>query len=119
MTDTMRNRIDEHASHLAAIFPDAKKTGYSLCSSLRRMETKAHRLAEAMCNGYQSEADQLEAEAETDRIVNRANALLGTSRVWFNGDPRGYALKINMNPAETLHRDWGGSGIIAPDLTSD
>lgn len=54
--------------------------------------------------------------------------------IFVNRDPRGYALKIdeawvreysNNNPPPSaanhavcrLHRDWGGYGIIAPDLT--
>jgi len=41
--------------------------------------------------------------------------------VFINRDPRGYALKINddwMRATDCrLHRDWGGYGIIAPDLT--
>lgn len=45
--------------------------------------------------------------------------MLATDRVWFNGDPRGYALKVDLRDGETLHRDWGGYGIIAPDLSDD
>lgn len=41
--------------------------------------------------------------------------------VFVNLDPRGYALKINDEwmraNSVTLHSDWGGYGIIAPDLT--
>lgn len=41
--------------------------------------------------------------------------------VFLNGDPRGYSLKIEDNWMRErqnlrLHRDWGGYGIIAPDL---
>lgn len=40
--------------------------------------------------------------------------------VLLNGDPRGYALKIDdtwMREAKTpLHQDWGGYGIIAPEI---
>lgn len=41
--------------------------------------------------------------------------------VFVNRDPRGYALKISdewmQQHNATLHRDWGGYGIIAPDLS--
>ncbi len=42
--------------------------------------------------------------------------------IFFNRDPRGYALKIksewmHAHPELPLHRDWGGYGILAPDLT--
>jgi len=36
-------------------------------------------------------------------------------------DPRGYALKLDDEwtraNAPHIHRDWGGYGILAPDLT--
>lgn len=41
--------------------------------------------------------------------------------VFINLDARGYALKIKdeymLEHGLNLHRDWGGYGIIAPDLT--
>ena len=41
--------------------------------------------------------------------------------VFVNRDPRGYALKIDdawMGAQKAvLHRDWGGYGILAPDLS--
>ncbi len=43
--------------------------------------------------------------------------------VFFNGDPRGYTLKIRDEYAREhqlkIHRDWGGYGIIAPDLSEE
>lgn len=41
--------------------------------------------------------------------------------VFLNGDPRGYALKIESDWMRErlklrLHTDWGGYGILAPDL---
>jgi len=43
--------------------------------------------------------------------------------VFLNLDPRGYALKIDdawmrANDAR-LHQDWGGYGILAPDLSEE
>jgi hypothetical protein len=45
-----------------------------------------------------------------------------TPPIFFNRDPRGYALKIpsewmHAHPEVSLHRDWGGYGILAPDLS--
>jgi hypothetical protein len=41
--------------------------------------------------------------------------------IFHNGDPRGYALKIReeyvREHALDIHRDWGGYGILAPDLS--
>lgn len=44
--------------------------------------------------------------------------------VFLNGDPRGYALKIEDNwmrarPELRLHSDWGGYGILAPEIGKD
>lgn len=43
--------------------------------------------------------------------------------VFLNSDPRGYALKILSEYVAkhelSIHRDWGGYGILAPDLTED
>lgn len=43
--------------------------------------------------------------------------------VFVNLDPRGFALKIDDEwmraSGATLYSDWGGYGIIAPDLTSN
>lgn len=43
--------------------------------------------------------------------------------VFINRDPRGYALKIReiwmRNYSGNLHRDWGGYGILAPEITGD
>ena len=38
--------------------------------------------------------------------------------VFVNGDARGYALKLKSEfiKDKTIHRDWGGYGIIAPDF---
>jgi hypothetical protein len=43
--------------------------------------------------------------------------------IFLNTDPRGYALKIPddivKENAWTIHKDWGGFGIIAPDLNEN
>ena len=43
--------------------------------------------------------------------------------IFLNGDPRGYALKIPDDYVRdndlNIHRDWGGYGIIAPDLADN
>jgi hypothetical protein len=38
--------------------------------------------------------------------------------IFFNGDARGYALKINDEfvKDKEIFKDWGGYGIIAPDF---
>jgi hypothetical protein len=113
----MTQRIERHGLQLLAIFPNAtQRDPVKLCKALRRNETIAHRHAEMACNGeYQSEESQ---DRAAQQIIRPVRALLGDTgeRVWINGDPRGYALKIDLRPGEELHRDWGNYGIIAPDL---
>jgi len=58
----------------------------------------------------------------TGRMID-FKALRAVVPVRLNRDPRGYALKIDdawmREHNVALHRDWGGYGIIAPDLTED
>lgn len=111
----MYARIRKHGQDLLAIFPDAiEQDPVTLCKKLRRIEARANRAACDACT-HQAGADAWEAESDRARLA--ASKILQTDRVWINGDPRGYSLKIDLGPGEELHRDWGGYGIIAPDLT--
>lgn len=113
----MYARIEAHGRQLLAIFPGAKdQEPLSLCRKVRRLEQQANSRAVAYCNG---DIETANWETISQKIARRANDLLGTDRVWVNGDPRGYALKIDLRPGEALHRDWGGYGIIAPDLSDE
>jgi hypothetical protein len=63
----------------------------------------------------------------TDAVLAKVNKLLGTYGhvdavpVFINRDPRGYALKVSSETVKAfnldLPTDWGGYGIIAPDLS--
>ena len=117
--------ITKHGMNLLAIFPRAKeKDPVKLCGKLLRLERSGAALGLRLCNGPEYRPG--EAEAEEARILGAVNALLGNEAgrvpVFVNTDPRGYALKIDeawMKASWTrLHRDWGGYGIIAPDLTA-
>ena len=121
----MYARIEAHGRALLDLFPNAtERDPVKLCKALRRIEAAGSALAVERCNGTVSEAA---AERKGDAILRRVDALLGFGAdsvpVFLNGDPRGYALKIDdawmrENAAGSrLHRDWGGYGIIAPDLT--
>lgn len=111
----MYDRIERHGRELLAIFPDATiQDPIQLCKRLRTIEASASKHAERRCNEDVPESEHERFETMT---LNKLRKLLGSDRVWLNGDPRGYALKIDLEPGEVLHRDWGGYGIIAPDLT--
>lgn len=118
--EEMYQRIEGHGDNLKKIF-NVDMDSVKLCKTLFRLENKGHRLAEQYCNG---EIDNIETwEAETEKIIEKANKILNNTKVpvFFNGDPRGYALKIKDDYVREndlkIDRDWGGYGIIAPDLS--
>lgn len=126
----MAEQILAHGFHLQAIFPDTKSIGpVTLCKKLHRLEIKMHREAEKYCNGdapYNTDEnawDKVEASA-----LASLRAILGNTDIplMVNGDPRGYALKIDDsymrkhqtvdNPLFHLYQDLGGYGILAPEF---
>ena len=132
--------IKRHGENLLALFPNAKiKEPIALCKALRRLEVKAHRAAENWCNGLPGPKAPA-AEHDSDywgdegiRLAEKAAAILGEPKtagidIQFNGDARGYALKLfadasgggkedSLPHGVTIYKDWGGYGIIAPDFT--
>jgi hypothetical protein len=118
--EKMYEQIRLHGENLRVIF-NLDDEPVKLCKRLRIIERAANRAALDYCNGV-IEAEQIDAIEEKvlarlDKIINyRAQGI----PVFFNRDPRGYALKIddeyvrgnNLN----IPRDWGGYGIIAPDF---
>lgn len=80
-------------------------------NKLRRLEKKTSRLCERYCNGEVSSAV---VEKEVERLEKMFAHVPG---FFVNQDPRGYALKIELEvlPAG-MHTDWGNYGIIAPEF---
>jgi len=127
MKQEIKERVIKHINDLQAFFklPDMTESQkLNLARKLRRLEATAHGLQEKQCNGTIEEADAI---AEETKIMDKLDALLDFRKqeipVFINGDPRGYALKIEddytRNSNKQIHRDWGGYGIIAPDLSED
>ena len=126
----MYKQIEKHGRDLLAIFPNATITDpVKLCKALRRLEVKAHKAATDYCNT----GDQ-NCQEYGDHCAELAGDILGKPldlvRVVFNGDARGYALKIDNEPnipgyndglpvQIQIYQDWGGYGIIAPDFTPE
>ena len=114
--------VTKHGQNLLAIFPNAReKDPVKLCKRLRRLERRAAELTTALCNG---DGDAGEHEDHLDDILHAVVGLLrsGDIPVFINRDPRGYVFKIQdkwiHENAPRFHRDMGGYGIIAPDLTA-
>jgi hypothetical protein len=108
----MYDKIQKHGDNLKAIF-NLDIDSVKLCKQLFRLENEAHRLAEDYCNGITENI-----ESEIDKIIDKVKKILNTNEVFFNGDPRGYALKLcdQFSKDKNIHKDWGGYGIIAPDF---
>ena len=124
MTLKQEQAIRKHGEQLNAIF----HTGLDpvvLCKKLRRIEGAAHKLAEDSCNHLSMESPEFEKRHL--RIFNRIRETIGVMghahNVFINLDPRGYALKIDNDYMTThklqLAKDWGGYGILAPEIDKD
>jgi hypothetical protein len=130
MKTTQRDAIARHGHDLLAIFPNAgERDPIALCKKLRRLERQAAAIGLRLCNGpkYPTEDG---ADKDTDAVLLKVHDLLGNYEpgdalrepvvpIFVNRDPRGYALKIRSEVAVhlSIHRDWGGYGIIAPDFS--
>ena len=125
---SQQDNIVAHGQELLVIFPHAiEQNPLTLCKKLRVLENKAHKLAIMNCN---EGVDDEVYEAEEMKILGAVNKLLNNIEgvsleyvpIFMNGDPRGYALKIQDDYVRShnlnIHRDMGGYGIIAPEIGS-
>ena len=122
--DTMYQNIFEHGENLKRVFNlNSSIDEIKLCKSLFKIENKAHKIAEDFCNGF--ECTEEEGEEIINNILNKVDKLLNFKSqkipVFFNGDCRGYTLKIDddymrKNKIYPFYSDWGGFGIIAPSF---
>ena len=131
MNAKMEAAVRNHGEILKAMFGIGPEVDpVNLCRKLRRVERAGAAFGLRLCNGpeFPSEAAQ---DREHDRILRAFWAVVGFQKadvpVFLNQDPRGYALKVKSEWTEAwnakrgdkprLYCDWGGYGIIAPDLT--
>lgn len=111
----------------------AHKITTQLCNGFPDLD---HDLQEDYTKHLESELEKIEEKARDllDSPQLKKSAPTKWARklndIFINGDPRGYALKVTtecvkhyenlkQNPEEFPHKDWGGFGILAPDLTSE
>lgn len=118
--EEMYKAIEAHGARLNGIF-GTEYGNIQLCKKLRRLEVKAHTMAEKSCNGKLAEGEEEMVEnkilASLDKILKfRAKGV----PVFVNLDARGYSLKIDdewmRSKNCTLLSDLGGYGLIAPDF---
>lgn len=125
--DIQYEAIEKHGRDLIAIFPKAEERDpVKLCKKLRRLEANGAALALRACNGPEYPNEDYE-DVLIDSLLLKVNVLLGNTRqhgekvpIFVNLDARGYALKIDdeyvRDHGLKIHRDWGGYGIIAPEI---
>ena len=113
MNEKQKQEIIKHGEDLKGFFNLNKEIDpLKLCKSLKRLENKAHKLMEHRCNGIVIKTEE-EQEVEDTIILNKVDKILNFKKqnikVFLNGDPRGYALKIdlNLNNIKAIHRDMG------------
>ena len=119
MKTATQNQIEQHGANLNAIF-NTGIPNIDLCKKLHRLENKASRIALNYCNGEQGITSE-NINNFTSPILAKVKAILGDKYpVFFNGDARGYSLKISDKIVKEnnlqIYTDWGGNGIIAPDF---
>ncbi len=120
----MYKNIVEHGKDLKRVFNlHSSIDEIKLCKALFRIENKAHSIATDFCNGIKF--TEKEQEKIIDDILNKVDKLLNFKNqnipVFFNGDCRGFTLKIDddymkKNKIYPFYSDWGGFGIIAPSF---
>jgi len=116
----MYDRIERHGQRLNIIF-HTQYEPIALCEKLRLLEGKQDKANLDYCNGDMTATQH---ELITERTRNAVYNLLGDKgpELYINSDPRGYALKIDdavvRAQALDIPTDWGGYGLLAPDLTN-
>jgi hypothetical protein len=130
--------IERHGLNLLAIFPNAtERDPVKLCKKLRALEKRGEAVGLRLCNGPEYPNGYADADKITDAILDKVNALLKFREagvpVFVNRNPLGCALKIDDEwmreamgrdnfydtPARRLYKDWGGYGIIAPEIDGE
>ena len=136
--EEMNKRIVKHGELLKEIFYLPAYTDPTrLYKKLRRLENKGRKISTQQCN---AEIDEDTFDDEKAKIKQKLRAILGDLWIgaplkyclknprhphdlalFFNSDPRGYALKFNdewvREKGYPIYTDMGGFGIIAPDFS--
>lgn len=113
--NVIQERARHHAALKAMLPSDSTMSGLDCWRKLRRLETKAERLALQLCNG--PEVDENQQGRIIDEVTAGVEKVFGRKLPGFfiNLDPRGYALKLEPKSVPyPLHRDWGDNQILAP-----
>ena len=93
--------------------------GKKLSLHLWKLELQAHKDSTDYCNGViATDTWEIRSQAMEDVVQGLFNGNL--KGLFVNGDARGYALKIDDEVTKIfypfLHQDWGGYGILSPEI---
>jgi hypothetical protein len=114
----MYAQIEQHGKQLNFIFNTGLEP-VKLCKKLRRLEMKAHKVAVDWCNGDNGVNPEtidtftcpILAAAKTILFSNYHELNKTNDVILFNGDARGYALKISdkflRGNNYSIYTDWG------------
>lgn len=114
-----RQRATFHAAlgSLAQSLGSPVTDGLKLWRKLRRIEADAHQFAEQCCNYGVEDCDLENHEMKIKFRVARVFGGKLPPGFFINGDPRGYALKLEANSVpDWPHTDWGRYQILAPEI---
>jgi hypothetical protein len=118
-----KNELERHYKALEALALKCgvKADGKKLSLALWKLELKAHKAAEDYCNGV-IDGDAFDGIAAFTGVVVQGLFQGNLEGLKINGDPRGYALKIDDAVFKEKYfdtgitRDWGGYGILSPEI---
>lgn len=122
-------RMENLKRHYATLeklseFLGKKQDGKKLSLKLWALEKRGNRAATDYCNGEMG-MNSTKWEFEKKHLITEVEKAFGAPVVGLiiNGDARGHTLKIddekvrNFYPSEIgLYRDWGGYGILSPEI---
>lgn len=125
MKPEILKQVIKHGENLGRIFPAVKGLDpVKLCRQLRKLEREASDNAVKLCNGdITQDAYEITGKKLREKLEKLLRFQAAGVAVFLNGDPRGYALKIDdawlkANGSPVIHTDMGGYGIIAPEFTA-
>lgn len=112
-----RQREAHHEALRSMVRYELKATGLEIWRKLRRIEARATRYTERLCNGPEiSEAEQDRIEQEITKSVETVFGYVPQG-FFINRDPRGWALKLQPGSVPyALHEDLGRYQILAPEI---
>lgn len=120
-----RNTIRKRYNELAPVY---HALGMPLAGDVDMMhrlctlERTLHRHAELACSVPLSDTQERHHERKSDQAIEEIETMMPklAGKVFVNGDPRGWALKIDDAHKDLINdsriaRDWGGYGLLSPD----